>query len=184
LGESVLYFVDAAHFVWGSGFLIGVWCFVRMFVRTSSGRKRRNVLGAYNAITKKLLTVVNDSYINSASVCEMLRLLRRSHPGKAITVVLDNAAYQRAKVVQTLAKELGITLLWLPSYSPNLNLIERLWKFVKKQSLNNRYYETFEDFKTGIDDCWENIDKEHKSKIAPLMTLRFQVLKNDQIIAG
>jgi transposase len=138
----MLYFLDAAHFVWGMGFLIGVWCFVRMFVRTSSGRKRYNVLGAFNGITKKLLTVVNDSYINSSSVCAMLRLLRRSHSGKAITVVLDNAAYQRAKLVQELAKELGITLLYLPPYSPKLNVIERLWKFVKKQSLNNRYYET------------------------------------------
>jgi transposase len=111
-------------------------------------------------------------------------LLRRSHPGKAITVVWDNAAYQQAKLVQKLAKELGMTLLYLPSYSPNLNLIERRWMFVKKQMLNNRYYETFENFKTRIDDCLKNIDKEHKSQIAPLMTLRFQVCKNDQIIAG
>jgi transposase len=176
--------LDAAHFVWGTGFLMGVWCFVRMFVRTSSGRKRRNVLGAYNAVTRKLLTVVNDSYINSVSVCEMLRLLRRSHSGQAITVILDNAAYQRAKFVQDLAKKLDITLLYLPPYSPNLNLIERLWKFVKKQSLNNRYYETFADFKMGIDDCLRNIDKQYKMQIASLMTLRFQVLKNNQIMAG
>jgi transposase len=176
--------MDAAHFVWGTGFLTSLWCFVRIFVRTSSGRKRHNVLGAYNAITKKLLTVVNDSYINSDSVCEMLRLLKRSHIGEAITVVLDNAAYQRCKLVQGLAKELGITLLFLPSYSPNLNLIERLWKFVKKQSLNNCYYETFEDFKSGIDCCLRNIDKKYQSQIASLMTPRFQVFKNDQIMAG
>jgi hypothetical protein len=108
----MLYFFDAAPFVWGTGFWMGVWCFVRMVVRTSSGRKRRNVLGAFHGITKKLLTVVNDSYINAVSVCEMLRLLRRSHPGKAITIVLDNAAYQRAKLVQKWAKELGMTWLY------------------------------------------------------------------------
>ena len=176
--------MDAAHFVWGTGFLTSVWCFVRMFVRTSSGRKRHNVLGAFNGITKKLLTVVNDSYINSGSVCEMLRLLRRTHLGEAITVVLDNAAYQRCKLVQGLAEELGITLLFLPSYSPNLNLIERLWKFVKKQSLNNCYYETFDDFKSGINACLKNSDKKYKLQIASLMTLRFQVFKNDQIMAG
>jgi transposase len=132
-GKSQLYFLEAAHFVWGTGFVMGVWCFVRMFVRTSSGRKRRNVLGAFHGITKKLLTVVNDSYINSVSVGEMLRLLRKTLPGQAITVVLDNAEYQRAKLLLDLAKELGITLLYLPPYSPNLNWIERLWKFVNKE---------------------------------------------------
>lgn len=182
-GKLQLYFMDAAHFVWGTGFLVSVWSFVRMFIRTSSGRKRHNVLGAYNAFTRKLSTVVNDSYINSASVCQMLRLLRKLHPGEAITIVLDNAAYQRCKLVQSLAKELGITLMFLPSYSPNLNLIERLWKFVKKQSLNNCYHETFDAFKAAIHSCLDNIDKSHKAQIASLMTLRFQTFKNDQFMA-
>ena len=178
--------MDAAHFVWGTGFLTCLWCFTRMFVRTSSGRKRHNVLGAYNAITRKLVTVVNDSYINSTSVCEMLRLLRKTHASGAIKIVLDNAAYQRCALVQNLARELNITLLYLPAYSPNLNLIERLWKFVKKQSLNNCYYETFEDFKAGISGCLKNINvnRQYKSQVASLMTLRFQILKNDQILAG
>jgi transposase len=176
--------MDAAHFVWGTGFLVGLWCIVRMFVRSSSGRKRYNVLGAYNAMTQKLLTVVNESYINSASVCEMLRLLRRCHWGEAITVVLDNAGYQRCYLVREYAILLDINLVFLPSYSPNLNLIERLWKFVKKQSLNNRYYETFEAFKSGIDDCLAEVDKKSKTQVASLMTLRFQTFKNDQIVAG
>jgi transposase len=176
--------MDAAHFVWGTGFLTSLWCFIRLFVRTSSGRKRYNVLGAYNAITKKVLTVVNESYINSESVCEMLRLLRRSHIGEAIAIVLDNAGYQRCHLVKDLAKELGITLLYLPSYSPNLNLIERLWKFVKKQCLNNCYYETFDLFKSGIDACLNEIDKKHKPQITSLMTLKFQTFPNAQIVAG
>ena len=72
--------------------------------------------------------------------------------------------------------------MFLPSDSPNLNLIERLWKFVKKQSLNHCWYETFETFKTGINACLNNIDKKFNSQIASLMTLRFQVLKNNQIM--
>jgi transposase len=176
--------MDAVHFVWGTGFLTCLWCFTRIFVRTSSGRKRFNVLGAYNAVTQKLLTVVNESYINSGTVCEMLHLLRRSHVGEAITIVLDNAAYQRCKLVQALADELGITLMFLQSYSPNLNLIERLWKFVKKQSLNHCYYDTFELFKAGINDCLNNIDTKYKPQIKSLMTLRFQTFKYDQIMAG
>jgi len=125
--------MDAAHFVWGTSFVMGLWCIVRIFVRTSSGRKRYNVWGAYNAITGKLLTVVNESYINSASACEMLRLLRRSHWGEKITIILDNAGYQRCYLVREYAVLLDIELLFLPSYSPNLNLIERLWKLVKKK---------------------------------------------------
>jgi hypothetical protein len=103
--------MDAAHFVWGTGFLMGLWCLARKFIRTSSGRKRYNVLGAYNAMTQKLLTVVNESYINSASVCEMLRLLRRSHWGETITVILDNAGYQRCYLVREYAILLDITAL-------------------------------------------------------------------------
>jgi len=178
-----LYFIDAAHFVWGTGFLAGLWCLARMFIRTSSGRKRYNVLGAYNAITGKLLSVVNESYINSASVCEMLRLLRRSHWGESITIILDNAAYQRCYLVREYAVLLDINLLFLPSYSPNLNLIERLWKFVKKQALNNCYYETFNGFKLGIDACLNDIDKKYKSQVASLMKPKFQTFKNDQIMA-
>jgi transposase len=142
--------MDAAHFVWGAGFLTSLWYFMRMFVRTSSGRKRFNVLGAYNAIT----------------------------------IILGNAAYQRCKLTQTLATELGITLMFLPGDSPNLNLIERLWKFVKKQSLNHCYCETFEAFKAGINTCLNNIDKIYKSQITSFMTLRFQVLKTDHVVAG
>ena len=64
--------------------------------------------------------------------------------GLPITLVLDNARYQKCAVVQALAASLGIELLYLPSYSPNLNLIERLWRFVRKQSLDSTYYEEFE----------------------------------------
>jgi len=176
--------MDAAHFVWGTSFVMGLWCLARMFIRTSSGRKRYNVLGAYNAITGKLLTVVNESYINSASISEMLRLLRRSHWGESITIILDNAAYQRCYGVREYAVLLDINLMFLPSYSPNLNLIERLWKFVKKQALNNWYYETFDAFKMGIDVCLNEVDKKHQAKVAALMILRFQTFKNNQIMAG
>ena len=176
--------MDAAHFVWGTSLVMGLWCIVRRFVRTSSGRKRYNVLGAYNAITQKLLTVVNESYINSASVCEMLRLLRLGHWGEPITVVLDNAGYQRCYLVREYAVLLDINLVLLPSYSPNLNLIERLWKFVKKQSLNNCYYETFDAFKWGIETCLNEVDKKYKVQVASLMNLKFQTFKNNQIMAG
>ena len=85
-----------------------------------------------------------------ASCCEKIAALGLAVP---VTLVLDNARYQKCVLVQQLADELGIELLYLPSYSPNLNLIERLWKFVKKKVLNAKYYEDFGPFKTAIGGC-------------------------------
>jgi transposase len=91
------------------------------------------VLAALNAINHEAITVTNDSYINALSVCELLGKLAALNLSIPITLVLDNARYQKCQLVQDLAKSLDIELLYLPSYSPNLNLIERLWKFVKNQ---------------------------------------------------
>ena len=112
-----------------------VWCFQRLFIKAPSGRQRVNVLAALNAITHEVLTVQNLTYITAATVCELLRLIANAQPSIPVTVILDNARYQRCALVQTVAETLGIELLYLPTYSPNLNLIERFWKFVKKQCL-------------------------------------------------
>ena len=137
--RRVVCFVDAAHFVHGPylGFL---WCFVRLLMRGPSGRKRFKVLGAIDAVTHELTTVCNDTVINAEAVCELLRALAARYVGLPLTLVLDNARYQRCAVVQQLAEVLRIELLFLPAYAPNLNLIERLWKFVKKECLSCRYY--------------------------------------------
>lgn len=130
-GRKHVYFVDAAHFVL-QPFLGFLWCFQRLFVYSNSGRNRFNVLGALNAITLEIMTITNDSYINAVSVCDLFRKLAAKHAGETVTLFLDNARYQKCTIVQTLAAELGIELVYLPSYSPNLNLIERLWRHVKK----------------------------------------------------
>ena len=131
-GKRTVFFVDASHFVL-SAFLGFVWCFVRIFIKTPSGRQRFNVLGALNAITHEVITITNTTYINAQSVCELLKKLAQNTVNKPITLVMDNARYQRCKLVTEYAKSLSIDLLFLPPYSPNLNLIERLWRFVKKK---------------------------------------------------
>ncbi len=131
-GKRAVFFVDAAHFVMGA-FLGLVWCFERVFIKSPSGRKRFNVLGALNAITHEVITVTNDTYINAESVCQLLHKLAALSLTIPITLVLDNARYQKCKLVQELADSLGIELLYLPSYSPNLNLIERLWKYAHEE---------------------------------------------------
>jgi transposase len=157
-GKRKKFFVDASHFVHGA-FVCRLWCFVRSFVRSPSGRKRWNVLGAVDFVTKQLLTVTNTTYITATTVCELLRLLAAEHPCVPITLVLDNARYQKCALVQDLAKQLGIELLYLPAYSPNLNLIERLWKYVKKDCLNRINTDGRDDMKTLLTRNFQLFDK-------------------------
>jgi transposase len=90
-----------------------------------------------------LLRVCHTTDINSQSVGELLGLIAQAKLVGAVTLVMENARYQRCRLVEDLAKQLNIELLFLPSYSPNLNVIERLWKFVKKAVLNSRYAGSF-----------------------------------------
>jgi len=148
-GKRAVYFVDAAHFI-HRAYLGFIWCFERVFLPSPSGRKRFNILGAINAVTQEIIEISNEEYINSESVCQLLDKLASLSLNIPITLVLDNARYQKCHLVRDYAKELGIELLYLPSYSPHLNLIERLWKWVRNDCLYSKYYETFEDFKQAI----------------------------------
>jgi transposase len=182
-GTRHVFFVDAAHFVFGT-FLCCLWSFVRLFVRAASGRQRFNVLGAFHAITQELISVTNTTVVNTETMCELLRKLAAQGLSGPLTVVLDNARYQRNAVVQALAASLGIELLYLPSYSPNLNLIERLWRFVKRQALYGRYHPTFADFQAAVQDTLHQLPTKHKDKLASLMTLNFQVFDNVSLLAA
>ena len=163
-------------------FLGMVWCFQRLFIKAPSGRQRVNVLAALNAITHEVLTVQNLTYITAETVCELLRLLASSQTGIPVTVILDNARYQRCALVQTVAETLGIELLYLPTYSPNLNLIERFWKFVKKQCLYSKYYPDSASFQQAIMTCIEQAPICHKAELESLLTLRFQTFRAVSVI--
>jgi len=180
-GRRKVFFVDAAHFVHGA-FLCYLWSFARLFLRTPSGRQRFNVLGALEYSTKELVTVTNLTYITAETVCQLLTRLATQYPGIPLTLFLDNARYQRCRLVQDLADALGIELAYLPSYSPNLNLIERLWKFVKGECLNGKYYETFEDFQASIEKCLEQIPTEHRAAIDSLITRNFQLFDKETFL--
>jgi transposase len=182
-GHRQVFFVDAAHLVLGT-FLCCLWSFVRLFVRAASGRQRFNVLGAWNAISQELIAVTNTTVVNTETMCALLRKLAAVGLSGPITVVLDNARYQRNSVVQALASSLGIDLLYLPSYSPNLNLIERLWRFIKRETLYGRYHPTFADFRAAIEDTLSLLPTKHKDRLASLMTLNFQVFDNVSLLAA
>jgi transposase len=180
-GQRAVFFVDAAHFVLAP-FLGMIWCFQRMFIRAPAGRQRFNVLAALNAITHELIMVTNDTYINADSVCKLLIQISELGLGIPITLILDNACYQKCKIVNELALSLKIELLYLPSYSPNLNLIERVWKFVKKTCLYSIYYSNFEDFKQAISSCLAQTHTTYKKEMSSLLTLKFQTFKESQIM--
>lgn len=165
--------MDAAHFVHGS-FLSCLWSQVRLFVPSSPGRRRYNVLGALNAVTKEVITVENEGYINSASVGELLIKIKQHRNCEKVTLVLDNARYQTCNAVKEAASKLDIELLFLPPYSPNLNLIERLWKFVKRHALNSRYYSDFNDFKEAIVNALRPDSGELLRELETLLSLEFQ----------
>lgn len=135
-------------------------------------------------MSKELVLVTNSSYITSIQICEMLVKIAASRTQAIpMTIVLDNAQYQRCKLVMEKAAELEIELLFLPPYSPNLNLIERLWKFVKKEVLYSKYYDNFEKFKEAITNCLEETDTKHKTALDSLLTLKFQTFSKTKLVA-
>lgn len=182
-GKRRVFFVDAAHFVMGA-FLGMLWCFERLFLKSSSGRQRYNVLGAYSVKGTELITLTNNAYINSDTIVDLLILISAQHPDTVITLVMDNARYQRCSKVIDKANELKIDLLFLPPYSPNLNLIERLWKFTKKQCLYNRYYESFSLFTAAIDECLEKVGSTFSEKVKTLLTPKFQLFEKSATVTA
>jgi transposase len=134
------------------------------------------VLGAIDAVTKKMVHLTNTTTINAWSLVELFRKLRELHPNEPITLVLDNAKYQRCYVTQIAANMLNIELLFLPPYAPNLNLIERVWKFLRSKCLNAKYYATFAEFIKGIEECIEKFQEVFQEELNSLLTWNFQTL--------
>jgi transposase len=174
-GYGKVYFVDAAHLlhnaVPGQGWIKRG---TTVELKTNSGRDRLNVLGAYSPDDHRLIAIEGVESCDADLVCQLLRNLRAANPGKRLLVVLDNASYQRAKKVQALATQLHIRLLFLPPYSPNLNLIERFWKFLRKQVLRNTYYPTFAEFRAAIQGLLANLDR-YTEELRTLMTEHFHL---------
>jgi len=165
-------------------FLGYLWSFGRIFLPAPAGRQRFNVLGALDAISHQLVTVTNHTYINAHSVCQLLHKLRALTPDLPIVLILDNARYQKCALVWQLACALNIELLYLPAYSPNLNLIERLWKFVKKKCLYSTYYADFKTFAKAISTCLDHTHDTYKVELDSLLTLNFQTFEKVTLLSS
>lgn len=176
-GKLHLFFVDAAHFVM-LPFLGYLYSLTVRFLKAASGRQRFSVLGALHAITKEVITITDHGYINATSVCALLQKLYDQFTDLPIVLIMDNARYQRCLLVTQKAADLKIQIIFLPPYSPNLNLIERLWKFVKKKVLYNQYYPLYEQFHKAISNCLTQTGTTYKPDLETLLVPKFQSFKN------
>ena len=135
-------------------------------------------------MTHRRLRVTNQADINAESVCELRRAVAAARVGLPITRVLDNARSQKCEVVQGLARSLGIELLSLPSDSPNLNRIERRWRFVRKASLDATSYDSFDGFRAAIDRCFDGLPATCRKEMECLMAHHFQTFDDVPLLAA
>jgi transposase len=172
------YFVDACHPVWGVEMIFYCWLLVgqRFHVKVGSGRARLNILGAYCPEDHEYLDIrLTRDNINGEQFLNLLRLLRERHPEtKRFLLYLDNAAYYSKPVVKEwLERHPGFELKFVPPYSPNLNLIERLWKLLRKEAFC-RSYDSFEEMQRGVSAVLDHLEK-YRSQLDTLMTEDFHV---------
>lgn len=177
IGKGDIYFGDSTHPEFAPDISRG-WIETgeKFNVKTNSGYKKRvNIYGAININNLHTLTRTAKS-INHSTVRKFLYDLRKKNPdNKSIFFILDGAAYNRAGPVKKTAKALNIKLVYLPAYSPNLNLIERLWKFMKTKVTANKYFEEFDDFKLALVNFFRGIRK-YRCELKTLMTDNFPIL--------
>lgn len=176
--KNRLYFVDGVHPQHNSMPSYG-WLprGERIKLKSNTGRQRINLNGALDI---KDLELIASEYkrLNSESTIDFFKTIEQKNPlADKIYLILDNAGYYKGKDVKAYLENSKIELLFLPPYSPNLNLIERLWKFFKKTILYNKYYETFKEFKSA---CMSFFDKDNLSKytkeLRALLTENFQIV--------
>jgi len=177
------YFIDGVHPLYGLEVVFYCWLLAgrRFEVGVGGGRKRLNILGAYCPDDQEYLDRrYTDKNLNAQSVIELFTLMMARHPEtKYFRIYLDNARYQHATAlkewIKQTQKDSGVTfdLRHLPAYSPNLNLIERLWKFLRKEALQ-RWHPTFEDMQQAVAEVLDNLPRYHK-QMETLMTERFHL---------
>ncbi len=143
-------------------------------LKANCGRQRLNINGAINIETLESTTGFYDT-INADSAIDLFSKIEAKHPNaKVIYIVVDNARYYHSRLLKKTLKGTKIKLTFLPPYSPNLNLIERYWKFFKKKVMNNRYYETFGEFKRACESFFRK-RKKYLPELQLLLTENFHI---------
>lgn len=173
--EDKIFYMDGVHPQHNS-FPTHGWIFKGQDkeLKTNTGRTRININGLIEAKNHEL-TYRIDQTINANSTIKLFKTLETKYPRGTLTVIADNARYYRAKIVTEYLEGSRIKILFLPPYAPNLNLIERLWKFFKKKALANSYSESYEIFKKKCLDFLNNL-ADFKSELKTLLAPNFQII--------
>jgi transposase len=137
-------------------------------------RKQFSVLGPVYPFTLTMIYESNNGYVNAETACDLLRQIKKRGFKSPVTFVMDIARYQRCCLVQNLAKTLEIDLLFLSSYSPNLNLIEPYWKYLKGRLFRCRSIDKFDLFCTSIMTILDECSSKRKRELRSLLAPRFQ----------
>ena len=177
------YFLDGVHPLYGMEVLYYCWLPVgtRLELGVGGGRKRLNILGAFSPDDHEYLDRrYTDKNLTAQSVIELFERMLQLHPlTKHFRIYLDNARYQHAKVLKAWVEQTkadkGVTfdLKHLPAYSPNLNLIERLWKFLRKEALQT-WHDSFEKMQEAVARVLDNLGN-YTEQLRTLMTERFHL---------
>ena len=170
--DSPLYFMDGVHPQHNSRPSHG-WILKgeTKALLSNTGRKRLNINGAVNIDSKELVTHFSDSINAQSTIVLFKKILKNHQKDKKVYIVCDNAGYYRSTLVKEFLQEnKKIELLFLPPYSPFLNLIERVWKFFNKMVLYNKYYETFSEFKAA---CLDFFRRKHKRALDKKLVEKF-----------
>src|SRR3982750_4027860 len=180
------YFVDACHPVWGVDLLYSCWLLAgqRFYVGVGNGRKRLNILGAYSPDDHDYVDLrLTEENITGEQFVKLLEALRARHPDaeKFLLYLATAPYYSKPCVKEWLKAHRRFRLVPLPAYSPNLNLIERLWKFLRKKALN-RWHVTFEGMQAAVAGVLDRLG-EYRDELATLMTERFAIVEVEQAVA-
>lgn len=146
-------------------------------VLANTGRRRLNIIGAINPVSFKPTILLTEENCCAEVIEAFLEEIKCQYSqASTICIILDNARYQRSNLVQQKAKYLNIDLIYLPPYSPNLNLIERLWRYFKKKIMKNKYYENYDRFEEAVDQFFQSFDS-RLIDMESLLNFKFGIIK-------
>ncbi|MDR2970454.1 MAG: IS630 family transposase [Bacteroidales bacterium] len=176
---EVILFMDSVHPTHNSVYT-KLWSQIGLprWISSNTGRNRVNISGAYNPVNQELV-VIEGKTVNGEATIELLKKCLEKYTDKeTITIYLDNASYHKSKEVKSFLEEHPkIQFSFLPPYSPNLNLIERLWKFVNEKVINLKYYPEFSEFKNKLLNFYDNIHV-YADELERRITFNFQTFQN------
>lgn len=182
-GKRKLYFMDAVHFTLGA-FTCHVWCKEPLYLKTGAGRNRFNLLGCVDPFSPDIIQSHSMAYVDAHQTKAFLEKVRLASGDIPVSIVLDNARYQHCQAVKDKAAELGISLIFLPPYSPNLNIIERLWKYTRRHVFAGKYFDSPARFHEALRHFFEVDYINHKPSLSSLLTFNFQSFENAHLLCA